>query len=228
MTSVGIHSRNSAFKVPLPRRHKQEQSKPNGEQEKSENPAEIDSHKYDASFLQIVHKFYTDPGLLSDIEMMLIHKHPVIGQVIEQAAKFNVSISKFYVPVESILDPYASDKVQIYFRPQIQIVLDGPNDTQDDINNSKFLIDQFNIDFDENSLVCSTTISLNSETTSEPSSDDIKIGFYTKKERMDKIKKYKAKKQRAIDNLANRKIKYANKSAAARRRLRVKGKFIPG
>jgi hypothetical protein len=214
MTSVGFHSRNSAFKVPLPRKQKQEQNKASCVPNKSENSAGVDSIQYDASFLHIVQKLHTDPSLLTDIEMMMIRKHPVIGQVIEQAAKFNVSISNFYVPVESILKPYASNKVQIYFRPQIQIVIDEPQKTQED--------------YDSNGNDVSTTLSHESETMTEIQPEEIKVGFYTKKERIEKIKKYKAKKQKALDNLANRKVKYANKSAAAKKRLRVHGKFVKG
>mmetsp|Transcript_11205 Transcript_11205/g.25019 ORF Transcript_11205/g.25019 Transcript_11205/m.25019 type:complete len:204 (-) Transcript_11205:43-654(-) len=195
MTSVAIHGK-SAFKVPSPRKPVQSDCKATSEGDDNRRiPAEVDSITYGTKFLYLVQKLYTCPSALTGHELMLLRKHPVIGQLIDQAAMHNISIASFYIPVESILRPYASEKVQIYFREKIQIVINETHKT-----------------VDEDTEV--------SEQTAESVEQEPKIGFYTKKERLERIKKYKAKKR------SHNTVQYVNKSNAAKARSRVKGKFV--
>ena len=200
-TSVAIH-RNSAFKVPFPKKPRDNTCKAiSGGDNCGRISTEVESVTFGANFLYLVQKLYTCPSALTANELMLLRKHPVIGQLIDHAARLNISVASFYVPVESILRPYASEKVQIYFRERIQIVIGETQKTQDDE-------------------------SVTSEQTAETVEPEPKIGFYTKKERMEKIKKFKEKKLRYLSNKNNGSIKYVNKSQAARKRVRVNGKFV--
>lgn len=206
MTSAGFQSSNSAFKVPEPRKPKTASAPKASSDSQPLNSAEVDPR-----FLHLVHKLYTAPGQLSEYEGYLLRRHPVIGQLIEQAARLEISVSSFYVPVESILRPYASDKVKIYFRERVQVVVEEPQKQQDD---------------SEMHCDASTTLSSTSDPAPAEPAPVERVGFYTKQERIDKIKKFKAKKLRALSNAAAKQVKYSNKSEAAKKRLRVKGKFV--
>ena len=207
MTSVGFHSKNSAFKVPLPRQPKQDTNKASCEKDQSENSAEV-AYK----FLALVQKLISNPHSLTKHEILMLRNHPVIGQLIEQAAKLGVPLSSFYLPVESILNPYANDRVKVYFRPKVQIVMNEPQKQQEVEH--------------ENNSNDSTSMSHASEHSFGIPTNERKVGFYTQKERQEKIRKFKEKKARALEDRANKKVKYLNKSEAAKRRLRVKGKFV--
>ena len=62
------------------------------------------------------------------------------------------------------------------------------------------------------------------DTTSESLTEESRTGFYTKTERANRIKIYKAKLQRWRE--ARKNPKYVNRSRIAKTKLRVKGRFV--
>mmetsp|Transcript_30 Transcript_30/g.24 ORF Transcript_30/g.24 Transcript_30/m.24 type:complete len:216 (+) Transcript_30:78-725(+) len=210
-TSVAIH-RNSAFKVPLPKKKRVEsECNPKPETNKSDRISTgVESVTYGAPFLQLVQRLYTSPSSLTGYEVLALRNHPVISTLMETAARLNLPISNFHIPVKSILKPYEAERVQIYFRNRVQIVINPEQLAQaDEVHKSSIS------ETDANDHTAETT-----ETTEQ----EQRIGFYTKKERMERIKKYKLKKQRSLTN--NNKVKYAKKSLVAKKRARVNGKFV--
>jgi hypothetical protein len=119
-----------------------------------------------------------------------------------------MSINSFYVSTESILKPYSTEKVQIYFRQRIQVVVRPEDIYSEEVHKS------------------TTDTTDVSDHTDETTEQEPKIGFYTKQERSERIKRFKAKKQRALANKNNKKVKYAKKSQVAKSRARVNGKFV--
>jgi len=206
-TSVAIH-RNSAFKVPLPRKTKESDCNDKMGTNKTEGISTgVESVTYGAPFLQLVQRLYTDPSSLTGYEVLALRNHPIISTLMETAARLNLPFHNFYIPIKSICKPYGTERVQIYFRDQVQVVI-NPNQS---------------IAGDEVHKTAASETDV-SEHTAETVEQEQRIGFYTKKERMERIKKYKLKKQRALAN--NNKVKYAKKSQVARMRARVNGKFV--
>ena len=222
MTSIAIHGK-SAFKVPLPRKPVQSDCK---------DAFEGKSVTFDNRYLYLFQKLYTSPSSLSGYDLMLLRRHPVIGQLIDLAARNSLPISSFYVPIEGILRPYASERVQIYFR---ETIIAGNLNSISEINygNQKpqvyFIPNSNNLVVNENQKVeeDDTGISeITAETTTETTENEPRIGFYTKKERIERIKKFKEKKIRALNSTLKSKVKYIKKSNAAKERTRVNGKFV--
>ena len=218
MTSIAIHGQ-SAFKVPLPRKPVESDCK-----EEFGGKSVI----FDNRFLYLVQKLYKSPSSLTGYDLMLLRRHPVIGQLIDLAARNSLPISSFYVPIESILRPYASERVQIYYRQKIIAgKLNPPVQNCTVIffqktfpnSNLNYLVVHENQKVDEEDAEVF-------ETTAETTEHEQKVGFYTKKERLEKIKRFKEKKIRALANKLNSSVKYLNKSRAAKERIRVNGKFV--
>ena len=122
----------------------------------------------------------------------------------------NLQGLRFYVNMDwNTNNPLKTGKLQVYYSQAIQVIVDRvPSQFSEEVHKSS---------------ASDTDVS---DHTAESAQPEPKIGFYTKKERMERIRKFKAKKQRAQLAQTQKKVRYAKKSQVAKNRLRVNGKFV--
>lgn len=224
-SSSVVIRQNSAFKVPTARKPRvNDCNAMSGANTSGRISTGGKSVTYGAPFLLLVQKLYTNPSSLTGHEMLALQTHPVISTLMETAARLNLPIHNFFIPVESIQKPYDQERIQIYFRERVQVVV-SPEMQQASLEektaHSETDVSEHAYEKDQPLSIFSADSTHKTELT-----ESAKVGFYTKKERLEKIRKYKVKKMRAISNQGKKNVKYAKKSQVAMKRARVNGKFV--
>eukprot|EP00344_Euplotes_crassus_P006674 CAMPEP_0197003366 /NCGR_PEP_ID=MMETSP1380-20130617/7658_1 /TAXON_ID=5936 /ORGANISM="Euplotes crassus, Strain CT5" /LENGTH=202 /DNA_ID=CAMNT_0042421853 /DNA_START=45 /DNA_END=653 /DNA_ORIENTATION=- len=130
---------------------------------------------------------------MTKYDMKVLSTHPVIRRLLKTSKEGSNSNTNFYVPIDSLLNP------ELYTNSHVPVIIESNTEEQ------KSDVEKQNGDseiLDEDT--CDDTTHSNSD------SDDLqepKVGFYTKKERQQKILRYRAKLQKYRDCKASKQIK---------------------
>ena len=217
--SVEIH-RNSAFKVPLPKKARIESTHPVNVPDRNVRiPTEEKKVPSSAKLIFIGQRMYMCTEHLKSMYICFYINDPFdkiqFKECRLRSSSNSCSCKLINVDMEMLSIFFATETCAI--SDQGTVFVPGLHPLIKQNINDRF--DNLNI------IIMSADVGSN-ESTAETETHKTKIGFYTKKERQERIKKYKLKKAKALASNSSNKIKYANKSNAAMKRLRVNGKFV--
>lgn len=183
------------FKVPLPRKpHGSANSKgkimtnlqaPKPEFKKC-------SEKERAKVYQkLLVKLLQSPESITKNDMKILATHPVIRELLKRSKHDGGSNASFYIPIDTLLNP------QLYMNTEFPVIFESGNQNTDLIPNVQKQAED--MDQDEEFADESTSSNHDCEEMEEK-----RVGFYTLKERRERILKYKQKLQRYKNGLTAR------------------------
>lgn len=185
------------FKVPLPKKTSAFSSRQGSGRSNIQAPKPkyrgVDSKYSSFVYQKLLGKLLENPENMTKYDMKVLSTHPVIKRLLKTSKEGSTSNTNFYVPIDSLLNP------ELYTNSHVPVIIESNSEEQkSDV--AKQNGDTENMDDD----TCDDTTHSNSD------SDDLqesKVGFYTKKERQQKILRYRAKLQKFRESKASRQVR---------------------
>ena len=182
------------FKVPLPKKNTSAFTSVSEGSNKLRTPKpkykSIDSKFQSIMYQKLLVKMLQNPESMTKYDMKILSAHPIIKRLLKTSKNSSGKNTSFYVPIDSLLNP------QLYSNSHIPVIMETETDRQQknrkDLNRSEEIQDEE-----------MANESTNSSHDSEEVQEEPLVGFYTKKERQQRILKYKQKLQRYRKNKAS-------------------------
>lgn len=207
------------FKVPMPKKSGSETATSAGQRSQIKVPKpkykKIDSRYQSVVYQKLLVKLLQKPDSLWAYEMKILSTHPIIKRLLKTSKGKEGKNNSFYIPIDSFLNPTS------YANSHVPVIMESEPEAPQ--NESKAVNETNSIGHEELAND-STDSSHNSEANDEEMPEE-KVGFYTKKERQERILKYKQKLQRYREGKAANQLKAKKRKTHSRCQPRKNGRF---
>lgn len=183
------------FKVPLPKKTSafSPSSKSGSNKIRAPQPKYRGIDKKYSSFVyqKLLGKLQQTPENMTKFDMKVLSTHPVIRKLLKASKEGNDTNRNFYVPIDSLLNP------ELYKDSHVPVLVEScVGEQKSDISNQNGTTENISEDISDETT--------NSNSDSEEYQES-RVGFYTAKERQEKILRYKAKLQKYREGKVGRK-----------------------
>lgn len=203
------------FKVPFSRKSTESNRLDSSRSDKLRIPQpqykQIDQKYQGMVYQKLLVKLLQTPDAMTKFDMKILSTHPIIKKLLKRSRDDLCSNASFYVPIETLLNPH------LYINTEVPVFYESSNDATLMQNSNK-----------KNSEEVQDQEMANESTSSNQDTDEIaekRIGFYTLKERQERIRKYKQKLQRFREGKSNHQIKKNHSNKLSKNQPRKNGKF---
>lgn len=220
ITSESKNMFDGPFKVPLPRKTSaftsHRRAGKAGLQAPKAQYKGVDGRYSSFTYQKLLGKLLQNPEEMTKYDMKVLSTHPVIRRLLRTSREGSLTNTHFYVPIDSLLNP------ELYKNSHVPVIIESPaGENQSESPKQNGFTESLENDSADDTTN-SATDSDDAQEVSEP-----RVGFYTQKERQQKILRYRQKLQRYREGKCstNQKAKRKYNRLLSKTQPRKNGRF---